>query len=190
MLRHLKSRFVGTRLGPLWHIVSVMLSFTVYFFVFKYIFNFKWGSADNSNLFFGLNIFLGLCHFLFYADTIGEACNIIRANRGLVLNIKFPLILILLSKTIANSVQYLLSMLLCLIGFSSIGVVSFTEFFAICFAVVLFIVQVLATSIFVSVACHFFRDLEQLVKLLLSSMLFLSPVFFSLSVFLPDYKAT
>lgn len=189
VLRYLKSRYVGTKLGAIWHIASVMLSFAVYFFVFKYIFNFRLGSVDDSNLFFGLNIFLGLCHFLFFADTVGEACNIIRSNRGLVLSIKFPLIIILLAKTIANSVQYYLSMLLCLIGFFLIGAVSLTDVMAICFSTVLFTIQVLASSIFVSVACHFFKDLEQLVKLLLSSMLFLSPVFFSLSSVSPKLQS-
>ena len=158
-----------------------MLSFAVYFFVFKYIFNFRWGTVDESNLFFGLNIFLGLCHFLFFADTVGEACNILRSNRGLVLNIKFPLILLLLSKTIANGVQYILSMLLCIIGFASISVVTAVDVALILFSILMFSGQVLATSVFVSIMCHFFRDVEQLVKLIVSSMLFLSPVFFSLS---------
>lgn len=178
--REVQSRYRGTVFGLAWLVVYPVLMMTVYSFVFGGIFKSRW-SAQGSMGEFVLMLFCGLIVFTIFSEVANRAPGTITGNPNFVKKVVFPLELlplVSLGAALFNaSISFAILCLLMAIVNSGIPVT------ALFMPLILLPLLLLTAGVSWGLAALgvFFRDLGQMIGIVTSVMLFLSPVFFPAS---------
>ncbi len=90
--REVVGRYRGSVVGMAWSLVHPFLMLTIYTFVFSVVFNARWGShAQESKTEFALVLFAGLLVFNLFSECVGRAPGHIVNNVNYVKKVVFPL---------------------------------------------------------------------------------------------------
>jgi len=180
VIREIQSRYRGTVLGFAWLIVYPLLMMGVYSFVFGGVFKSRWMN-QGSMVEFVIMLFCGLIVFTIFSEVANRAPNMIIGNPNYVKKVVFPLELLPLVSLGAAVFNALISFaILCLL----ILIVNFEIPRTAALAPLILLPLLLITagvSWGLAALGVFFRDLSQMVGIVTSMMLFLSPVFFAVS---------
>ena len=183
--RQVQARYQGTVLGIFWSLLSPLLMLAVYSVVFRVIFKMRWGSGEENNLDFALQLFAGLVVFNFFAETVLRAPNLLLEQPNLVKKVRFPLE-ILAWINVGSSLMFMLpglTLLLCCVAYS-IGI--FWSWCALPIIWLPLVIWLLGLSWFLSAIGIFVRDIGQMLGLAVSVLQFLSPIFYPISA-LPSW---
>ncbi|MBU5349342.1 ABC transporter permease [Paenibacillus lautus] len=176
--REIATRYKGSYLGLFWFIVQPLLMLVVYTFVFSVVFKARWGATEANNLEYSLILFSGITTYNLFSDIISRAPNLITSNTNYVKKVVFPLELLplvtLLSSLFFSSISYVI--LLVFIFIMNGGLNWTTVMLPIIILPLCFLS--LGLSWIVSSLGVFFRDINHLVGVLLTALMFLSPVFY------------
>jgi len=185
--REVIGRYRGSILGLLWSFVNPLLMLAVYTFVFGLVFKVRLDQADTSdNKFeFALYLFSGLIVFNLFSECISRAPGLILANANYVKKVIFPLEILpwitLGAALFHMSISFLvLSLFLLAIGQTISWVTLFLPIIILPLLLLIMGLSWLLASIGV-----FVRDIGQLIGIMLTMLLFLSPVFYPASA-LPE----
>ena len=90
--RAIELRHRGSRLGAFWALLNPLSMLALYFFVFGYVYDTRFGRLPGETMFdFSLALFLGLSLFHVFTETLAAAPGIITANPNFVKKVVFPL---------------------------------------------------------------------------------------------------
>lgn len=187
--QELVQRFSGSWLGAAWMVITPLMMLAVYFLIFGEIFRAKWpGLEAASSAQFALNLFAGLVAFQLFSDAVARSTTAITSQPNYVKKVVFPLAFLPLSLVLSSLAGALVSILL-LIGLvaASNQSLPWTALWAP-LALGPIVGMALAFSLFFSSLGVYFRDLSQVVGVFLSALMFLSPVFFPMSMVPAKYK--
>lgn len=179
--RDLMVKYQGTMLGLTWLLITPLLMLTLFTLVFHGIFGMKWPQAQSqSAIEFALFLFAGLSLFQFFSDVINRAAGLIVSQPNLVTKVVFPLWILPLAVTLASAVPWIISMLLLLftVGFMQ-GLVWTWLWLPLLILPVL--LSVLGAAWLIAALGVYLRDLSQLLAMLTTALMFLSPIFYPLS---------
>jgi lipopolysaccharide transport system permease protein len=183
--RQIKAKFSQTILGLSWTIITPLVLLSVYSIVYSRVFKAQWIKPDGSTGDYALFIFSGLIVFTFAADVINGSTNLIRSNSVLVkrtsLNVAILPIVNVLSAGFFLAVSLIPFMAYL---FWKEGVPPLTALL-LPVPLLLLAIFLLGVSYVLAALSVYFQDLQQLVPLLVTVLLFLSPVFYSITQ-LPD----
>nr|CAA6814673.1 MAG: Transport permease protein [uncultured Thiotrichaceae bacterium] len=180
----LKERYTGTFFGVLWLVIHPLFMLLVYTFIFGEVLQLRLG-VSNSTSQFALYLFTGLLAFNALNEVLVRAPVVLSEHRDLLLNTPLPVWLLPLLPVAVSVVLEGLALLVLLlaIGFHSeikpLGIL-----FYFCFFIIRIIFS-LAGSYIVAVLGVFVRDLRQLMPVLMTVLLFISPVLYPPEV-IPD----
>ncbi|AHV99277.1 ABC transporter permease [Paenibacillus sabinae] len=179
--REILSRYKGSYFGLLWYIIQPLLMLGVYTFVFSTVFKSRWGVVQTSNLEYSLILFAGITTYNIFADVVNRAATLIINNQNYVKKVVFPLSILspvtLLSSLFFNGISYLILIL----GVLFIkGTIYWTVLFLPLVLLPIFFLS-LGLSWFISSLGVFFRDMNQIINVLFTALMFLSPVFYPVS---------
>jgi lipopolysaccharide transport system permease protein len=180
--RAVASRYKGSALGFGWSLLQPLVMLAVYTFVFSTIFKSRWsGLEEAGSLGYAVNLFAGLIVFNLFADCIGASAGLVVGNKNYVTKVIFPLEL-LGATTLGSATFQAVTSAVILVSFEKLAfhTVPVTLFWLPLVWLPL-LLGCLALSWVVSALGVFLRDLEQLVPMLLSVMMFLSAVFYPIS---------
>ncbi len=187
--RDILSRYRGSWLGVGWTILTPIIMLIIYTMVFRFVFQTKWPqSTAESNLDFALNLYAGLILFNWTSELLGRAPRLLLEQPNLITKVVFPLPLLGWSSLLASLFQTIVSctiwLLFCWIG----GYQPSLTWLLV--PIILFSLSawLLGMSWLFSSLGVYLRDLNQLISLGLTSLLFLSPVFYPASS-LPKWLA-
>jgi lipopolysaccharide transport system permease protein len=154
----------------------------VYTFVFSYIFKARWGNFDNEGpLGFAINLFAGLIVFNVIAECLTKAPGLIVANPNYVKKVIFPLE-ILPSIAVGSALFHALTSLVVLAIFQLIaGHTLFLSSLWLPLVWLPLLLGCLAVSWVLSSLGVFLRDIGQFIAVLISMLMFLSPIFYPAS---------
>lgn len=194
LLRHLikreiAGRYRGSILGILWSFINPLVMLAVYTVVFGYVFQSRWGAATDGVHNFALVLFAGLIVFNLFSECVSRAPSLILSNVNYVKKVVFPLELLpwvslgaaLFHFTIGLSVVVVFNL-----------VVNHTIEWTILFLPVLLLplgLLIVGISWFLAGLGVFLRDISQVIGLVLSVLLFLSPLFYPVSVVPEPFRA-
>lgn len=189
MRRDVVGRYRGSMLGLLWSFFNPVFMLTVYTFVFSVVFQAKWGQGQGGGKGeFAIILFAGLIVFNLFADIINGAPNLILANANYVKKVVFPLEILPIVSMGAALFHGLISVfvLLCFY-FAVYNTLSWT---VLLFPVVIFplLVFILGCAWFLSSLGVFLRDVSQTIGILITALMFTSPIFFPLSALPEDLR--
>lgn len=180
--REVLGRYRGSLLGIAWSLLNPLAMLGVYTFVFSQVFKARWGNLEESGpIAFAVNLFAGLIVFNFFAECANRAPGIILANPNYVKKVIFPLE-ILAGVVVGSALFNALTGLCVLAAFELIGQrhIPLTALW-LPFVWLPLITGCLAFTWMLSALGVFLRDMGQLISLVVSMLMFLSPIFFPIS---------
>ena len=184
--REVIGRYRGSIMGLAWSFLNPVLMLAVYTFFFSVIFKARWdtpGADDKST--FAIMLFIGLIVHGIFAECITRAPGLVVGNVNFVKKVVFPLE-ILVPVTMASALFHALvsTLVMLVVQFFVMGHIPLT---ALLLPVVLLPLVILTTGIgwFLASLGVFVRDIGQATGILVTVLLFLSPVFYPISA-LPE----
>jgi lipopolysaccharide transport system permease protein len=180
--REVLGRYRGSLLGMAWSFLTPLAMLAVYTFVFSQVFKARWGTLENEGpLGFAVNLFAGLIVFNLFSECANRAPTLVLANPSYVKKVVFPLE-ILAGVTVGSAGFHALTSLVVLAIFELIAFQSLPYTFVwLPLVWVPLILGCLAFTWVIAALGVFLRDIGQLVGVIVSMLMFLSPVFFPVS---------
>ncbi|MBL8644798.1 MAG: ABC transporter permease [Rhodospirillaceae bacterium] len=186
--REIVGRYKGSVMGLLWSLFYPLLMLAVYTFVFSIVFQARWGAAGESKTQFALVLFAGLMVYMLFAECLTRAPSLVLSNVNYVKRVVFPLE-ILPWVTLGAAVFHMLVSFLVWLG-------AYTFLFglppvtALLLPVVLtpLLLLILGASWLLASLGVYVRDVAQVIGVLTSVLLFLTPIFYPIELLPPDFQ--
>ena len=186
--REIMSRYKGSFLGLLWSLVNPILMLAIYTFVFSTVFKVR--LDQNSSMYddkvtFAILLFAGLIVYNLFSECISRAPGLILVNTNYVKKIIFPLEIlpwVTLGAALFNAcISYLILLTFVLI----IGHPLHWTLILLPVVILPLLLLIMGLSWLLASIGVFVRDIGQFIGLILTMMLFMSPIFYPASA-LPE----
>jgi lipopolysaccharide transport system permease protein len=181
--REVVGRYRGSALGLLWSFFNPIFMLVIYTFFFSVIFKTKWGTGvGEGKTEFAIMIFSGLIVFNLFSESISKSPALILNNVNYVKKVVFPLEILSPVSVLASTFHALVSLfvLLVFVGVVRQGIAPTVLYIPIILTPLL--VLTLGLSWVLAAVGVYLRDVSQTIGLFLSALMFLSPIFFPVSV--------
>ncbi len=180
--RELARRYRGRFLGLFWLVLQPLLILALYTFVFGVVFGARWpGFESGQTLGFAMVVFTGLIAFSIFAEVAGTAPGLVQANAPLLKNVDFPAEVLPIVSVACALVQALASLVVLLVGGLALGQTIPASAAALPLVWLPLLLFALGTSYLLAAIGVFLRDLEAIVGLVVTGLLFGSAIFYPLS---------
>lgn len=178
--REITARYRGTVLGMVWAVLVPVFMLCVYTFVFSVIFKARWGGADSATA-FAPYLFCGLIVYSLFAECAGRAPALFVSQPNYITKIIFPLEI--LPAVVLGSALFNAGLSTCVLLFFLIVTHWALPVTVLLLPVVLapLCVFACACTLALAVLGVYMRDMEQFISILLTVLMFLSPIFYPLS---------
>ena len=186
--REISLRYSGSILGILWSFINPLALLLVYSFVFGTVFKARWGGAETGTQDYTVLLFIGMLFHGLFAECLSKSAPLIVSNSNYVKKVIFPLEI--LPWTIIGAALFHFAtglIVLCIIQLALTGSLHWTLFY-LPLIIAPFVLLLAGLSWFVSALGVFFRDIVQLVGMVVAVMMFLSPVFYSIQAVPEHYR--
>jgi lipopolysaccharide transport system permease protein len=186
--RDISGRYKGSLLGILWSLINPIFMLMVYTFVFSVVFNARWTGGSDSKTEFALVLFAGLIVFNLFSECFNRSPGLILANVNFVKKVIFPL-------EILSFVSLGAALFNAVISYA-VWIVAYIIFYGLPHLTIL-LLPIVLTPLFIfilgigwlfSSLGVYIRDISQLVGMLTTVLLFLSPIFFPISALPENYQ--
>ena len=179
--REIEARYRGSFLGIFWSLFVPIMLLGVYTFVFSVIFQARWDSTVTDKKLFALILFTGLIIFNIFAECINRAPGLLLANVTYIKKVVFPLEIlpwVALVAALFNAFVSFGVLAACYLVF--IGLPSWTVAL-IPLMLIPHMLMTLGLTLFLASTGVFLRDLQQVIGVLTTILMFLTPLFYPLS---------
>ena len=180
--RDILARYRGSLAGVAWALLTPLAMVAVYTLVFRGVFQARWGgaaaSAATDGFGYVMRLFAGLTVFSAVAEVATRATRLIQDNANLVKRVVFPLDLLCVALLMQVALHMLLqvAVLALMVLVLGDGLRMSWLWLPLAFAWTLALQYMLALLL-AAFGCYL-RDLQHLVPLAVSGLMFLSPVFY------------
>lgn len=182
-LREIKARYKQSFLGFFWIILNPFFQMVIMSFVFSNVIK-----GFETGIPYPLFIYTGLLPWLFFSNSLSSAMGVLETNSSLIKKIYFPREILVLSTLVAKLFDFLLALLIFLIMLIFFKV-PFT--FYLFLLIPIFLIQFIFTfglSLFLSSINLFYRDIQNLLNLILILWFYLTPVLYAVEFFPDQYR--
>ena len=186
--REILGRYRGSVLGILWSLFNPLFMLAVYTFVFSEVLKARWGGGGDSKSEFALVLFAGLIVFNLFSECINRAPGLILANVNYVKKVVFPLEI--LPYSVLSSALFHALISLC-VWFAAYGC-----FFGVPHVTALYLPLIIGPLLFFIIGISwilaslgtYLRDIAQVIGIVTTVMMFLSPIFYPASALPESYR--
>lgn len=187
--RDLAARYRGSLLGVVWMLAAPLLMLLVYSFVFGVVFQAKWGvDVHGQAVPFPLLLFSGLILHAVLAEALPRAATLIRAHPNYVRKVVFPVELLPVMATCSAfsllAIQFALLVAACAVY----GIYPAPHWLWLIPLLLPYVLLVLGLCWLVALLGVFLPDLQHIIGLLVTVLLFLSPVFYAVEMLPPPWR--
>lgn len=183
--REVLGRYRGSVMGILWSFINPLFMLVVYTFVFSIVFKARWNGGSDSKTEFALLLFAGLLQFNLFAECINRAPSLIVGNQNYVKKVVFPLEILPWVSLGAALFQWAMSLCVWLIAYLIFFGFPHLTILFLPLILIPFLLLILGISWALASLGVFLRDVGQVMGMLTSVLMFLSPIFYPASS-LPD----
>lgn len=181
--REVIGRYRGSLLGWGWSFLNPLLMLAVYSFVFSEVFQSRWDQVrgGHGTMAFAINLFAGLIVFNMFSECASKAPTLILENQNYVTKVVFPLE-ILAAVTVAVASFHALTSVTILAAFQLLGkgMIPITTLW-LPFVWLPLVLGCLGLTWCLSALGVFLRDINQVISVIVSMLMFLSAVFYPVS---------
>lgn len=186
--REIIGRYRGSVMGLLWSFFNPVLMLAIYTFVFSVVFKSRWVGGSDSKTEFALVLFAGLLVFNLFAECLNRAPGLILSNVNYVKKVIFPIELLPVIALGTAAFHFLVSLL--------VWILFFCVFFGVPSPTILWLPIVLIPLVLITLGFSwllaslgvFIRDISHVVGITITILMFLSPIFYPVSVLPVKYQ--
>lgn len=186
--REVVGRYSGSVLGILWSFFNPVLMLIVYTFVFSVVFNARWGTGSNSRTEFAIVLFAGLLVFNLFAECISRAPGLILANVNYVKKVIFPLEILPWVSLGAALFHMMISFCVWLLFYVVLFGIPHATLLLFPLTLMPLIFLVMGLSWLLASLGVYLRDVGQIVGIVITVLMFLSPIFYPVSALPAQYQ--
>lgn len=185
--RDVIGRYKGSVMGVMWSLFNPLFLLLIYTFVFSVVFKARWGTdLHESKSQFATLLFVGMIVHGLFAETLNRAPGLVLGNVSYVKKIVFPLEILPVVAIGAALFHALVSVLVLVVAFVVLnGYLQWTIVFLPLVLLPLIVLTLGAAWGLASLGV-FLRDVAQPIGLIMTVLLFASPVFYPITA-LPEY---
>lgn len=187
--RDIFGRYRGSVLGLLWSFFNPLLMLVVYTFVFSVIFKARWSGGGDSKAEFAIILFSGLMVFNIFSECIGRAPLLMVNNVNYVKKIIFPLEILPIVALGASIFHFVVSVLVWLVFYILFFGAPPLSILLLPVVLLPLFLMILGLSWILASLSVYLRDIAQIVGVITTVFMFLSPVFYPLSTLPEKYQA-
>lgn len=184
IISELKGRFAGSIGGLLWNFVNPVLMLIVYLLVFVYIFKLRVGGSGASGA-SAVYIMAGLFPWVILAEGLLRGTSSLIENANLIQKTYFPTEILTAKAVLAPFIGYGVALLL-LASYKIIFDGFWVIIFILPLILLLQVVFTLGVAFLSSTLSVFFRDVMQVVSLVINFWMYLTPIVYSMDM-LPEW---
>jgi len=179
--REVIGRYRGSMVGILWSFFNPVMMLLVYTFVFSVVFQARWNSGSDSKIEFALVLFAGLLVFNLFAECISRSTNLVVNNVNYVKKVVFPLEILPWVIFGAAFFHFLISLCVWLTAYIIFFGVPHATVIFLPVVIIPFMLILIGLILFLSALGVFLRDLPQMIGIIITVLMFLSPIFYPAS---------
>jgi homopolymeric O-antigen transport system permease protein len=173
----LSERHSGQVLGALWSVIHPLLQIGLYLFMFAYVFRAALGNAGSFPRDYATYILAGLIPWISLQDALNKSTGAIHAHVSLVKQVVFPIEILPVKSVLVTVFAQAVSLALLAAYLVSRQALPWS-FVLVPVLVLMQLALMTGLALALSAAGAYFRDLKDIVQILLLAGLYLSPVFF------------
>ena len=184
--RDFEGRYAGSMLGFLWSLLQPGWQLLLFTFVFSTVLKISLlGERTES---FGIFLFCGLMPWLAFHEGVSRSSTAITENANLVKKIHFPAEILVLSVVLGGVVHQLIASGLFLAVLLVVGEFHWKGLPLIALALPIQIAMTVGLGLIVATANTFFRDVGQLLGMVLMGWFYFTPIVYPLDQVPEDYQ--
>lgn len=179
--RDFKLKYKGTVLGMFWSVLSPLLQLMVMRLVFTELFG-------RNTPYYSTYLFSGLIVFNYYMESTKGSISALSMNKGIILKIKVPKYLFLLSRNVSSLINFLIILPVYFVFVAIDGVPFHLNFFMLLYPVLLLPVFCIGVGMILSAMQVFFNDTRYLYNIFIILLRYLSAIFYDINRFSADVQ--
>lgn len=179
--REITGRYRGSVLGLFWSFLHPVLLLSIYTFVFSMVFKVRWGQHNDDQVTFALILFSGLMLFNFFSECLSQAPNLIVKEVNFVKKVIFPLEILPLVQISTSLFHWAINFFVLLIAMIFKGIAPDINWLYLPAIWLPFILFTLGLEFLLASLGVFLRDINQVINMVLTTLMFLSPIFYPIS---------
>jgi lipopolysaccharide transport system permease protein len=184
VVKDIKMRHKQTIFGVLWVLFQPLMSTLIFTLIFGVILK-----IPSENIPYPIFVFLGLIFWNFFSNTITTASGSLVGNESLIKKVYFPRLILPLSSIFTNLFDFFISFVFLLILSFIYGRFPSLLFFVFLpFVILVLLIFVIGLSAFLSSLNVRYRDVRQVLPFFIQILIFLTPVFFPLTIVSPAHQ--
>lgn len=187
--REVIGRYQGSMLGILWSFLNPVFMLLVYTFVFSVVFKARWAGGSDSKAEFAIILFAGMIVFGLFSECINRAPGLVLSNANYVKKVVFPLEILPFVALAAACFHALVSLAVWLVFYGILFGPPHPTLLLLPLVLAPLALLTIGLSWFLASLGVFLRDVGQVVGVITTAMLFLSPIFFPISALPEDYRS-
>ncbi|MGQ3027539.1 MAG: ABC transporter permease [Ferrovibrionaceae bacterium] len=186
--REIAARYTGTLFGAAWTVVTPLIMLAIYTFMFGVIFPVRWTVPEQAGTgHFALILFTGLILFNFFAECVTRSPGLVLENVAYVKKVVFPLEIMPWVAALQAGFNALIAFAVLLLAHLWLVGLPPLSALAVPLTVLPLVLITLGLTWILASLGVFLRDIKQLVALLTTGLMFLTPIFYPSSAIPPDY---
>ncbi len=186
--REVFGRYRGSYLGVTWSFFNPLFMLLVYTFVFSAVLKARWDTESSSHVEFALVLFAGLMVFNMFSELISKAPTLITGNVNYVKKVIYPLEILPYVVVGSALFHFGISLIVWLFAYTIFyGVPHWTVIY-LPVVVLPFCILIIGLSWMLASLGVFLRDVSQFIGVVVTGMMFLSPIFYPASALPEAYR--
>ena len=187
--REVLGRYRGSLFGIFWSLINPMLMLAIYTFVFSVVFKSRWGtSGSGSRVEFALVLFAGLIIFNLFSECISRAPTLIISNANYVKKVIFPLEVLPWVVMGGALFHFFISLIVWFCAYIIFYGTPQPSFLLAPLILVPYIFFVMGVCWAFSSLGVFIRDISQMIGMLITVLMFVSPIFYPVTALPLEYQ--
>lgn len=174
--RDFNKRYKRSILGILWSMLAPLFQLLVMSFVFKRVFG-------NSMEHYTIYLFSGQLVFNYFKEATNNGMSSIMSNAGIITKVTVPKYLFLISKIMAASINFILTLAIFFL-FTILDGISFTwKFLLLLYPVFCLFLLIIGAGLILSALYVFFKDIQYLYDIFTLALMYFTPIFYNVHIF-------
>lgn len=176
--REIEARYRGSVFGLFWSVLTPILMVATYSFVFTVVFQPRWLVPEGANANFVLLLYSGVLIYSIFSECVGRAATLVLENVSYVKKVVFPLEILPWVAMTTALVNFLIGMAVMLALYLAMLGLPPATILLLPLVVAPLVLFTLGVTWALAAVGVYLRDLRHVVGVLVSMLMFLSPIFY------------